>query len=144
MAGDKPKNSGLINGIMQEVYMQTIHALIITISILVIGGFLLYAVLKSSEIITRKRYDIRSLFDNFKQKLWMTIGIGIVFTTLYVILLTFGSFKLDSQTKLSFFNHLNEHKIDYIYLGLAIFVATSLFIYAIRLIIIYLYNSQKR
>ncbi len=124
--------------------MHTLHALTITFGIIIIGLILLYAFTQITELITHKKVRLRSLFINFKQKMWMTAGLGIFFAGLYGFLLYYGSIKLDGKAKQALFHNVYQNPVHYIYLGLFIFVSISIIIYILRLIIIYFYNSKKR
>jgi hypothetical protein len=124
--------------------MDTLQACLITIAILIIGFLLLYNVIQFAQIIMKRRYSIHSLFFNFKQKMWMTIGLGLLFFGLYISILFLGSVKLDPELKLEIFFNAYNNPLNYVYLGLLIFVSLSISIYIVRLGIIYLYNLKKR
>jgi hypothetical protein len=124
--------------------MDTLQACLITIAVLIIGFLLLYNIILFSEIYTKKRYSIRSMFLNFKQKMWMTICLGILFFGLYLSLVYLGSVKLDSRLKLELFFNAYNNPWDYVYYGLLTFVSLSISIYIVRRGIIYLYNKKNR
>lgn len=124
--------------------MHTLHALILTSVIILIGLILLYTFTLIAELVTHKKVNLASLFLNFKQKIWMTVGLGIFFTGFYGLLLYYGSIKLDSKAKQALFSDVYQNPLYYVYLGLFIFVSISIMIYLLRLIIIRVYNSKKR
>jgi|GEM_PF-1775316 len=124
--------------------MHTSHAILITLSVLFIGFITLYNIIQLVQILMNKKFSVRSLFFNFKQKMWMTIILGVLFFGFYALILFFGSLKLDSKTKLDLFFNVYQNPLNYIYLGLSIFVTLTVSIYLTRMFIIYLYNSKKR
>ncbi len=122
--------------------MNTLQALIITLGIICIGLIILYNVIQMTQLVTRKTISFRSLFYNFKQKMWMTIGIGLTFFFLYLLLLFLSSNLLDER--LNFFLQVYQNPRTYVYIGLSIFITISISIYFVRMFIIYLFHSQKR
>lgn len=124
--------------------MKTLEAFIITFSIILIGLILLKSILIITELITHKKVSFTSLFFNFKQKMWMTIGIGTLFFSLYLFLLFFGAFKLNPQEKLALFFNAYQNPALYAYRGLGFFVSMTILSYVARMIIIFFYNSKKR
>jgi hypothetical protein len=124
--------------------MHTLQACLITLSVLLIGFLLLYTLIQLTQVIMKKKYSIHSLFFNFRQKMWMTVGLGLLFFGFYIFLLYLGSIKLDPKTKLELFVSVYNNPLNYVYLGLLIFISISISIYIVRLGIIYLYNSKKR
>ncbi|HRD56020.1 MAG TPA: hypothetical protein PLC42_06445 [Parachlamydiaceae bacterium] len=123
--------------------MSTPVALFITFSVIIIGLVLLKSAILLTELITHKRVSFSSLFFNFKQKMWMTIGLGILFFNLYLFLLYMGAFSLTAQDKLSFFFDAYQNPATYAYRGLFFFVVVSVSIYLARMVIISLYNSRN-
>ena len=124
--------------------MHTSQAIIITLSVLFIGLMILYNLIQFIQIYMNKNYSVRSLFFNFKQKMWMTIGLGCLFFGLYALILLISSIQLDAKTKLELFFNVYHNPTDYIYLGLITFVTITVCIYLARVYIIHLYNSKKR
>ena len=122
--------------------MNTLQALIITLGIICIGLIILYNVIQMTQLVTRKTISIRSLFYNFKQKMWMTAGIGLTFFSLYLLLIFLSSNLLDERLK--FFLQVYQNPTAYVYMGLSIFIILSISIYLVRMFIIYLFQSQKR
>ncbi len=85
------------------------------------------------------------LLGNFKQKIWMTIGLGCFFSSLYIALVYLGS-KIDlseaAQKKLFF--AIYQNPVDFVYIGLVLFVCISILICVVREIIKYLYHIFDR
>ncbi len=93
---------------------------------------------------TRKD-SVKILFNGFKQKMWMTMGLGITFFGLYAVIVFLSSRILDKQMEIDFFFFLYKDLIFSIYIGLFIFASISLLIYLVRMIIKFLYfmHNQK-
>jgi len=83
------------------------------------------------------------LFEGFKQKMWMTAGLGCVFFGLYAGVILSGSFLLTPDRKKQFFQLMYNHPIEFVYLGLLIFICVSMSIYLVRLVIKHLFNNFK-
>lgn len=124
--------------------MNTLEAVIITFSIISIGLILLKSILLITELITHKKVSFSFLFFNFKQKMWMTIGLGTLFLSLYLSILFVGAFKLNSQEKLAIFFNAYQNPALYAYRGLFFFVSMTILSYLTRMMIISFYNSKKR
>lgn len=112
--------------------------------ILLIGWMAMRNAMYFMQIILKKGFSIRSLFKDFGQKMWMTIGLGGLFFALYSGLIFYGSHILDSQMRRKIFFLAYKHPSDFIYLGLLLFACVSLCIYLARIIIKYLYNSRSK
>ncbi|MBA2368105.1 MAG: hypothetical protein H0V82_03670 [Candidatus Protochlamydia sp.] len=87
---------------------------------------------------TKKSY-LRPLIKDFREKMWMTIGLGLVFFGFYLFVVLGAAFVIDMQKGLNFFYLLYAHPTEFIYLGMFIFAALSLAIYFVRMLIKYLY-----
>lgn len=122
--------------------MNTLQALILTFGIIAIGFIILYNVIQLTQIVTGKKISIRSLFFNFKQKMWMTAGLGFTFFILFLLFVFLSSKLLDER--LNFFLQVYQNPIAYVYIGLSIFISVSISIYFVRMLIIYLFHSKKR
>ncbi len=96
------------------------------------------------QIIKGKKYHIRPLFRDFKEKMWMTVGLGCLFFGLYLILVLSGSALINSEIGLSLFILSYNNPIEFIYLGLFTFAALSLCIYLVRMMIKYLYITRSK
>ncbi len=124
--------------------MNNVHALAIFFGILIVGLILFYSALYFAEALMHKKISVRSIFKNFRQKMWMTAGLGILFFSLYVVLVYIGSFVTHAIGHINLFNLLHKHPVAFIYLGLLTFAIISISIYLVRLVIKYLYNSRRR
>lgn len=96
------------------------------------------------QIIKGKKYRIRPLFRDFKEKMWMTVGLGCLFFGLYLFLVLSGSALINSEIGLSLFTLSYKNPIEFIYLGLFTFAALSLSIYLVRMMIKYLYITRSK
>lgn len=124
--------------------MDNLQAFTITLFVLLIGFLSLYTLFQILQIIFKKPFSLHFLIFGFKQKMWMTVGLGLFFFGFYIVLMWLASLTLDPKTKLALFFAVYENPKNYIYLGLSIFVSLSLSIYLARRVIIYFYNSKKR
>lgn len=80
----------------------------------------------------------RDLFKDFNRKIWMTLGLGSVFFSLYFLVVYSGSsFMRQWGPELIFVAQKNP--LYFIYGGLALFATLSLTIYFVRTVIKYLY-----
>lgn len=112
---------------------------IILISIIIIYSFRHFKIIKKT--IT---FSIRNLFKDFKQKMWMTVGIGIVFASLFLAVVLGGTYFINSNTRTQIFTLLYKHPRDFIYIGLLLFAVVTLGIYVVRRVIIYLYTLYHK
>lgn len=124
--------------------METTQALAIFFSILLIGLAGFYLGMLVTSLLTNKTVSALSLFKDFKQKMWMTAGLGILFFGLYFLVVYTTSLFINSENRLNIFLLIYKNPIPFIYLGLVIFVCISSSIYLVRMIIKHLYNTRKR
>lgn len=124
--------------------MSTFQALVIFGLVLVIGFILFLCLMYLAEWITKRTFNIHSLFRDFNQKMWMTVGLGITFLGLYFIIIYIASFVKDPQTRLDFFFQLYKHPVSFIYLGLLVCVSVSILIIIIRMVIKFYYNTRRK
>lgn len=122
--------------------METAHALAIFAGALLIGLALLYGAFYFVGVVLGKTFSPGVLLKGFRQKIWMTVGLGVFFFGCYTLTLFLSSFWITPETRFRIFTLLHEHVVAFIYLGLGFFSAISLSIYAIRLLIIYLYTRS--
>lgn len=110
----------------------------------ILAGLILFnTAMYFTETIMRKKYSTRSIFIGFRQKIWMTTGLGIVFFGLYFLIVTIGSF-LDPETRLNLFFLVYQNPVAFIYLGLLTFICISISILMVRHIIKFLYNARSK
>lgn len=95
-------------------------------------------------LIKGKKYSPRPLFRDFRQKMWMTVGLGVPFFGFYLALVLFGSSLIDSQTGQQLFLLFYKHPTEFIYLGLFIFACLSLSVYFVRMFIKYFYLNKSK
>jgi hypothetical protein len=86
------------------------------------------------------KQNFQNVFRDFKQKMWMTGGLGLTFLALYLSFVFFGSWFLTPEKKQQFFLLVYNSPVKYVYAGLLVFVIFSLSIYLVRMLIKYLYN----
>lgn len=93
--------------------------------------------------ISPRKSSLRFLFAGFRQKMWMTVGLGIIFFGLYALLVWLASSFFNFTNKQQIFLLMYRHPVKFIYLGLLIFVTISVSIYLARILIKHLYNSKQ-
>lgn len=109
---------------------------------LLIGIALLSFSLRMAESLLKRKFSISVVFKNFREKIWMTFGLGIVFFGLYLLTI-FGLWSLQSaSSNQSLFILLYKHPVELIYLGLLCFAFITMGIYLARMVIKYLYNKR--
>ena len=123
--------------------METIQVVLIILAFFLLGLTLFFMALFLTEKGMKKKYAVNSIFSGFKQKMWMTAGLGCVFFFIYLLAAYFGSSFKDPQLRLNFFFMVYEHPVAFIYLGLLTFALFSTCIYVVRILIKYLYNTRK-
>jgi hypothetical protein len=88
-----------------------------------------------------KEEALRLMVKDFRQKMWMTIGLGLFFFGFYFLLL--WSFKfIDKSFWQNLFMQAYHSPILFIYAGLFIFAFISLSIYLVRMFIKYLFMTR--
>lgn len=118
--------------------MSVLIALILLMVIL--SGLLIYPIaFKKGHL---KKFSIATVFKDFGKKMWMTVGLGIIFFGLYALIIFFGAALNDSKMRLSIFFLLYKNPVRFVYLGLLTFALASTGIYLARVLIKYLYNKK--
>lgn len=113
--------------------------------ILLAGLFLLIlALYLARQAMPKKNVAVLPLFKNFSQKMYTTWGIGFFCLALYFLGVWVLAEWIKTQGRLDFFFFLLNHRVEFIYLGLATFGAISLFIHYLRLAVKSRYNSKRR
>ncbi len=128
----------------REVSSVFVQFLIVVAWILLMSVILVYSFTHFNKMIKTIPLSIRLLFKDFRQKMWMTAGIGSIFAMLYLIVVLAGSIFIDSKSRLDIFFLLYRHPTEFIYLGLLLFASITLCIYIARMLIIYLYNTRNK
>lgn len=99
-----------------------------------------------SSMIKGHKISLRPAFNGFREKIWMTLGLGIIFFGLYFCLVYFSSILIHQQDGLFYFLLLYNHPVEFIYLGLFLFSLVTLSIYLVRMLIKFifiLHNKHK-
>lgn len=104
--------------------------------------FLLTILFIGFYIIKRCGSPFPKLFYEFDKKIWMTLGLGLIFFGFYLVLILTLSWILDAESSQQIFSFVYHHKVESIYMGLFIFSFTTLSIYLARLFIKYLYTNR--
>lgn len=125
-------------------HMETVKALIIFLKILLVGIAIFYVAIYSAQLLMKREVSVKSILKDFRQKIWMTLGLGFSFFGLYLLIIYFGSFFNDSDARLNFFVLVYKHPIAFIYLGLLTFACVSIGIYLVRMVIKYFYNKRRK
>ncbi len=95
-------------------------------------------------ILYQRPGSLKNLLKGFKAKMWMTFGLGIVFFSLYLIVILVGSFYLKEETGQWLFLSAYHSPVYFIYAGLLIFACFSLTIYLVRMLIKYLFLTRGK
>ncbi|MBA3604257.1 MAG: hypothetical protein H0W50_11630 [Parachlamydiaceae bacterium] len=122
--------------------MATFQMIIIVIIILIAGAIGLMFALQSAQYFMGRPISIRKIFDGLKAKIWMTAGVGIFFFIFYATIVLIGTNYINSEIRIKIFYLMRKDPILFVYLGLVLFVTTSLSILVVRSIIKRIYNSR--
>jgi hypothetical protein len=95
-------------------------------------------------LIKGKKYRLSPLLKGFKEKIWMTVGLGVLFFGLYLGVVFFTSRVIDQEIAQQLFELSYQHPLEFIYLGLFIFATFSLLIYLVRMFIKYFYLTRSK
>ncbi|HEV8052635.1 MAG TPA: hypothetical protein VGP47_09070, partial [Parachlamydiaceae bacterium] len=80
--------------------MQTLNAILIVLVFLLIGLVIFCAALYLAERGMGRKIAVGSIFKEFRQKMWMTVGLGSVFFGLYLFTIALGYFFNDPASRL--------------------------------------------
>jgi hypothetical protein len=94
-------------------------------------------------MIKEKKISLKPAFRGFREKIWMTFGLGVTFFGFYFILIYISSKLLTSQIGHNFFHLVYTYPTEFIYLGLFIFAIFTLSIYLVRMFIKYIFLSKS-
>jgi len=122
--------------------MGTIQVIGILFIVLLAGMILFCAATFLVERFTKKKISLRFLFKDFRQKMWMTVGLGILFSCLYFLIIFTLFWIKDSQVQQNLFSLLYRYPERFIYLGLLFFSCITVGIYLARMVIKHLYNRK--
>lgn len=120
--------------------METINALLVVLALLLAGVVLFCSAICLVERGFRQKVVVKTIFNGFRQKMWMTAGLGVVFFSLYLLVVLGGSYFKDQSARLDFFFLMYKYPASFIYLGLLIFACITSGIYLVRIVIKYIYN----
>lgn len=95
-------------------------------------------------LLLRRPGKIDRLLKGFRAKMWMTVGLGLVFFNFYLLLVAITARLLDNQTGAWLFATAYSSPKPLIYLGLLTFASISLAIYLARMVIKYLFLTYGK
>lgn len=121
-----------------------LYLLTTLMGIFVIGWLTRFSFKHMIYLIKNRKISLRPAFKGFREKIWMTIGLGIVFFGFYFGLVILSSKLLTAESRQDFFRQVYTHPIEFIYLGLFIFASITLSIYLVRMLIKYLFITKSR
>ena len=124
--------------------MDTAQALVVFFLMLVAGWILFLVAMYVARRLTKKNISVRSLFIGFRKKMWMTVGLGLIFTAVYLSIGMLGRLAFNSEWRLNLFHSVYKNPTAFIYFGLFIFACITTGIYLARMLIIHLYNTRNR
>lgn len=105
---------------------------------------LTYYAWKQFLIIYNGPWSLRNLLNGFKAKMWMTFGLGIIFFSLYGIIVVLSPIFLSEDSALYLFFKAYQSPLPFIYAGLFLFACFSLSIYLVRMLIKYIYITRGK
>ena len=111
---------------------------------LIIGWLTRFSFRYVVSLIKNGKVSLRPAFRGFKEKIWMTLGLGMVFFGFYFAIVLISSKMITPEVGLDFFQLIYAHPKDFIYIGLSIFATLTVAIYLIRMLIKYLYITNTR
>lgn len=115
----------------------------IIIGILLGLGLIFISCQQFSRIIRTRNCSPRNLLKDFGQKMWMTIGLGILFFGFYILFVLFSSWFIDQQIGIQILVLAYYEPVLFIDGGLFLFALFSLLIYLARMFIKYIYLKQN-
>jgi hypothetical protein len=126
------------------VFSEEFLVLLPAICLVVIGHFLAIGSARQlRRILVTRDCSLRRLFHNFNEKMWITLGIGTTFVTLFFVLNLLGRWLVDEQL-IEFLLKQGPANLSRILLfALALVIVNSLFIYMVRMCIVTLYFLRK-
>jgi predicted branched-subunit amino acid permease len=120
------------------------YILTVLTGIVVLGWLTRFSIKYIAFLVKNGKISLRPAFRGFKEKIWMTIGLGIVFFGFYFGIVLLSSKFSTPETRQDFFRLIYSHPIEFIYLGLFIFATITLCIYLVRMLIKYLFITKSR
>lgn len=118
--------------------MSTWISLILILGLILVIGLMIITFKSFS-----RGWSFKILFKDFKRKMWMTISLGGIFFSLYLLSVCLGVY-LVHQSNMNVFLMVYQNPVKFVYGGLCLFAALSLTIYLARMIIKYLYLTRGK
>ena len=88
-------------------------------------------------------WTYKTLFRDFKRKMCMTIGLGLTFSCVYILIVALCML-LTHQWKAELISFISLHRVECIYAALGLFILMSLSVYLARMIVKYLYLTRGK
>lgn len=88
-------------------------------------------------------WSFQLLFKDFNRKMCMTLSLGGLFFSLYLLFVGLGTF-LVHHSQIDLFSLLHRHFVEFVYGGLWLFALLSLSIYLARMVIKYFYLTKGK
>lgn len=95
-------------------------------------------------ILNTRGCNPKILLRNFHEKIWMTIGLGTFFFSLYLLIHVLGYFFVTRETFIEQMRFGIKHPGVYFILACFIVTCNALLIYIVRMIIKYLYITRMK
>jgi hypothetical protein len=95
-------------------------------------------------ILSVRKISLKSLSRDFGQKMWITLGLGSFFFSLYFVTVFICSEILTPEIGASLFFSAYKNPVEYIYMALFLFAFFSLLIYLLRMCIKHLYLTRSK
>lgn len=89
---------------------------------------------------SRRDRSLAALVLYFRQKLWMTVGLGLFFGALYLVVVTLAHYYLTADVFVLFLDFGRKHPATVLYGGLCVVAINSALIYLVRLGVKSLYH----
>ena len=96
------------------------------------------------QMMKTRKPSLKILLKNFKEKIWMTFGLGVTFFGFYFLSIFFGSKLLTKEAALTLLFDAQKEPVYFIYLALFFFALLSISIYFVRMLIVYLYITRNK
>ena len=88
-------------------------------------------------------WSFKLLFKDFRRKMWMTVSLGGIFFSLYLLFVSLSVY-LVQRWGTDLFFLLYRHPVEFVYGGLWLFAFLSLSIYLARMFIKYFYLTKGK
>lgn len=122
--------------------MNALQMFILTL-LLISLAVLIYFCKKPLKIILNRGCSPKKIFKQFREKMWMTFGLGLAFTCMYLLSIYLSGWFVNKETFLNILSFGIKKPRYLVYLGLFIFSFNTLLIYLFRIIIKYFYLKKN-